>query len=128
MNGRDELDERDGLAVEDLERLGGDDQGDRAAVPDVLVVAGGVAFEQGPDVHVLVPLRHAEGEVAELVRADVDAAVEETACLLRGERAVVTDDVAQRIGHCRLLSATTLGRVGERTHQAALGVGGLLSR
>jgi hypothetical protein len=41
VHGRDELDERDDLAVEDFERLRGNDQGDRAAVPDVLAIGYG---------------------------------------------------------------------------------------
>jgi hypothetical protein len=73
VHGRDELDERDDLVVEDFERLGGNDQGDRAAVPDVLAIGDRMAFEQVPHMHVLVPLRHADGEVAERVGADVDA-------------------------------------------------------
>ena len=84
VHGWDQLDEGDDLAVEDVERLGGDDQGDGAAVPEVLAIGDRVAFEQRPDVDVLVPLRHADGEVAELVRADVDASGEEAVSLLRG--------------------------------------------
>jgi hypothetical protein len=70
VDGRDGRDERDDLTVEDFERLGGYDQGDRTAVPDVLAIGDHVAFEQIPHVCVLVPLRPADGEVAELVRAD----------------------------------------------------------
>ena len=92
------------LAVEDAERLGEEDHGDRPAVPDVLRVGDGVALEEGPQVDVLVPLRHADGEVAQLVRRDVDAAGEQAVALLRGERPIVPDDVAHRIGHRLLLS------------------------
>jgi len=54
---------------------------------------------------VLVPLRHADGQVAERVRADVDAPGQQAVALLRGERPIVPDDVANRIGHRLLLSA-----------------------
>ena len=63
---------------------------------------------------VLVPLGHTDGEVAEGVRADVDAPVEQPGVLLRGERPIVPDDVAHRIGHRRLLSAAIVGRGGHR--------------
>ena len=56
VDGRDELDERDDLAFQDFERLGENDQGDRAAVPDVLPIRGRVALEERPDLDVLVPL------------------------------------------------------------------------
>src|SRR4029079_1493400 len=46
MDGRDELDQRDRLAVEDLEGLLGQDQGDRAAVPHVLAIDERVSLEQ----------------------------------------------------------------------------------
>ena len=52
MHGRDELDERYDLAIEDFERLGGDDQGDRAAVPEVLAIGDRAALEQVSHVHV----------------------------------------------------------------------------
>ncbi len=64
-----------------------------------------MAFEQVPHMHVLIPLRHADGEVAERVRADVDAPGEQAIVLLRGERPIVPDDVAHRIDHRRLLLA-----------------------
>ena len=62
-------------------------------------------FEQGPEVDVLVPLRHPHGEVAEPAQADVDAPVEQPVALLRGERPIVADDVRDRVGHRFLLSA-----------------------
>ena len=111
MDRRDELDERDRHPVEDLERRGEEDLRDRPAVPDVLEVGGRVTFEQGPQVGVLVPLRHADGEVAERVRADVDSPGEQAVALLRGERPIVPDDVAHRIGHRLLLSAAIVRRV-----------------
>jgi hypothetical protein len=70
-----------------------------------------VAFEQAPQMHVLVPLRDANGEVAELVRADVDASGEQAIALLRGERPIVPDEVAHRVGHLRLLPAVIVRRV-----------------
>jgi hypothetical protein len=50
-------------------------------------------------VDVLVPLGDAGGQVAQGVRADVDATGEEAGVLLRDEAAVVPDDVADRIAH-----------------------------
>ena len=55
-----------------------------------------MALEQGPDVHVMVPLRPADGEVAERLRADVDAWGDKAAGLLRGECSTVPADVAHR--------------------------------
>src|SRR6476660_4240906 len=79
-----------------------------------------MAFKQVPDVHVLVPLRNTDGEVAERIRADVDAPGQKAFILLRGERPIVPDDVVNRIGHRRPLSAATLrGRV-LWTHRASL--------
>ena len=73
VNGRDELDARDRSPVEDLERLGEDDQGDRTPVPDVLVVRLRMALEKRPLVDVEVPVADADGEMAERIRRDVDA-------------------------------------------------------
>jgi len=58
-----------------------------------------MAFQERPDVDVLVPLGHAEGEVAELVGSDVDAERQQPVALLGGERPVVADDVLDRVGH-----------------------------
>jgi hypothetical protein len=58
-----------------------------------------VALQERPDVHVLVPLGHAEGEVAERVRSNVDSACEEAVALLGREPPVVADDVRDRVGH-----------------------------
>jgi hypothetical protein len=99
VHGRDELDQRDGLVLEDVERLRGDDQRDRATVPDILAIGDRVALEQRPDVDVLVPFGHAVRQVAERVRGDVDAARQQPVALLGRERPVVTDDVADRVGH-----------------------------
>ena len=87
------------FAVEDFERLGGNDQGDRAAVPDVLAIGDCVTFDEPAHMHVLVPLGHPVREVAEFVRGDVDAACGQPVSLLRGERPVVPDDVLDRICH-----------------------------
>src|SRR6476469_9335829 len=74
VNGRDELDERDRSPVEDLERLGEHDLGDRTPVPDVLAVRPRMALEQRPLMDVRVPIGDADGEVAELEGGDVDTA------------------------------------------------------
>ena len=99
VDGRDELDERDDLAVEDAERLGEDDQGDRPAVPDVLAIGDRVPLEERPEVDVLVPLGDADRQVAQLVRRDVDAARGEAVALQGRERTVVADEVRDRVGH-----------------------------
>jgi hypothetical protein len=64
VDGRDELDELDDLAVEDAERLGEHDQGDRSSVPDALAIGDRVPLEKGPEVDILVPLGDAERQVA----------------------------------------------------------------
>jgi hypothetical protein len=84
MDRRDQLDHRDGLPVEHLERLGGKDQGDRSAVPKVLAVRDRVALELCPDADVLVPLRDAKTDVAQREWRDVDAAVQKPVALPGG--------------------------------------------
>src|SRR3989442_14063166 len=74
VNGRDELDERDRSPVEDIERLGEHDLGDRAPVPDVLEVRPRIALENRPLVGVNFPIGDADGEAAGRVGGDVDAA------------------------------------------------------
>ena len=74
VNGRDELDARDRSPVQDIERFGEHDQGDRTPVPDVLAVRPRMALEKRPLVDVQVPIGDADGEVAERERRDVDAA------------------------------------------------------
>src|SRR5947199_4231332 len=96
---RDELDEGDRRPVEDAERVREEDLRYRSAVPDVLVVSGRVALEECAQMDVLVPVRDADGQVAQRVRADVDAAREQALVLHRRESAVVPDDVADRISH-----------------------------
>jgi hypothetical protein len=64
-----------------------------------------VPLEERPEVNVLVPLGDANRQVAELVRRNVDATRCEAIALLRGKRPIVPNDVANRIGHCLLLSA-----------------------
>ena len=53
----------------------------------------------GPSVDVLVALRCAEGEVAQLVRRNVDAAREQAVTLQGSERPVVADEVRDRVAH-----------------------------
>lgn len=99
MDGRNELDERDLLAVEHLQRLLEEDQRHGPPVPDVLHVRRGVALEQSPHVHVLIPLGHPIGQVSQRVGRDVDAPCEEAIALPGGERPVIADDVRYRIAH-----------------------------
>ncbi len=98
VDGRDELDERDHLAVEDAERLGEEDHGDRPSVPDVLDPGDRVPLEERPEVNVLVPLGDPDRQVAQLVRRDVDAARGKAIALHRRERAIVADEVRDRVG------------------------------
>ena len=99
VNGRDELDERHGSTVEDVERLGEHDQGDRAPVPDVLAVRLCMALEQRALVDVEIPVGDADGEVAEGVGSDVDAAGSKTVALHRREGSIVADDLGDRVRH-----------------------------
>jgi hypothetical protein len=48
---------------------------------------------------VQVPLRDADGEVAQRVRLDVDATTGESLALLCRERAVIADEISDRVGH-----------------------------
>src|SRR5213596_3283020 len=97
VNGRDELDERDRSPLEDIERFGEHDQGDRTPVPDVLEVRTRMALEKRALVDVKVPIGDAEGEVAERVGCDVDAAGNKTVALHRREGSIVPDDLGDRI-------------------------------
>src|SRR5262245_16079497 len=98
VNGRDQLDVRDRSRVEDLERLREHDQGDRTPVPDVLAVRPRMALEKRALKDVQIPVGDADGEVAERIGRDVDAAGEETVALHRGEGSIVPDDICDRIG------------------------------
>jgi hypothetical protein len=60
-----------------------------------------VALEKRALVDVKVPIGDADGEVAERVGCDVDAARNKTVTLRRREGSVVPDDVGNRIGHRR---------------------------
>src|SRR5678815_1538487 len=97
VNRWDELDERDRSPVEDLERLGEHDQGDRTPVPDVLGVRLRMALEKRALVDVQVPIGDADGEVAERVGCDVDAAGRKAVALQRRESWIVPDDLGDRI-------------------------------
>src|SRR5213080_1597279 len=87
VDGRDELDERDRSPVEDIERFG----------EHVLGVRPRMALEKPPLVDVKVPISDADGEVAERVRCDVDAAGNKTVALHRREGSIVPDDLGDRI-------------------------------
>jgi hypothetical protein len=97
VDGRDELDERDERAVEDVERLRQQDLGHGPAVPDVLHVGDRVPLEEGPHVDVLVPFGDPVRVVAERIRGDVDAARRQPVALSSDEGPVVPDDVLDRI-------------------------------
>src|SRR2546429_8051749 len=97
VNGRDELDERDRSPVEDIKRLGEHDLGDRTPIPDVLEVRLRMALEKRPLVDVKVPIGDADGEVAERVGCDVDAAGNKTVALHRREGSIVPDDLGSKL-------------------------------
>src|SRR2546427_4915810 len=108
VNGRDELDARDRSPVEDIERLGEHDQGDRAPVPDVLAVRPRMAFEKRALVDVKVPIGDADGEVAEREGCDVDAAGTKTVALHRREGSIVPDDLGYRIRRHHVASSSAI--------------------
>jgi hypothetical protein len=108
VNGRDELDERDRSSLEDIERLGEHDLGDRSPVPDVLAVRLRMAPEMRALVDVQVPIGDANGEVAERVRRDVDAAGKKTVALHRREGSIVPDDLGDRIRRRHVASSSTI--------------------
>src|SRR6266545_4436171 len=110
VNWRDELDERDRSPVEDIERLGEHDLGDRTPVPDVLAVRLRMALEKRPLVDVEIPIGAADGEVAERVRCDVDAAVGEPVALHRREGSIVPDDLGYRIRRRHVASSSAIVR------------------
>src|SRR5438270_10850936 len=110
VNGRDELDERNRSPVEDIERLGEHDLGNRAPVPDVLEVRPRMALEKRPLVDVKVPIGDADGEVAERVGCDVDAARNETVALHRREGSIVPDDLGDRIRRRHVASSSAIVR------------------
>ncbi len=85
------------VLVEDIERLIEDDLGDRTSVPDALEVRPRVALEKCALVDVQVPVGDADGEVAERVGRDVDAAGKKTVALHRREGSIVPDDLGDRI-------------------------------
>src|SRR5436189_6369876 len=97
VNRRDELDTRDRSPVEDVERLGEDDLGDRTSVPDALEVRPRMALEKRALVDVQVPIGDARGEVTERVGRDVDAAGKKTVALHRRESPIVPDDLGDGI-------------------------------
>src|SRR6266571_3926270 len=110
VNGRDELDERDRSPVEDIERLGEHDLGDRTPVPDVLAVRARMALEKRALVDVKVPIGDADGEVAERVGRDVDAAGNKTVALHRREGSIVPDDLGDRIRRRHVASCSAIVR------------------
>src|SRR6266508_2901734 len=110
VNVRNELDERDRSSVEDLERLGEHDQGDRTPVPDFLGVRPRMALEKRALVDVQVPIGGADGEVAQPVRGDVDTAGNKTVALHRREGSIVPDDVGDRIRRRHLAFSAAIVR------------------
>jgi hypothetical protein len=56
-----------GGPIEDIERLGEHDQGDRTPVPDAFAVRPRMALEKRSLVDVQIPVGDADGEVAERI-------------------------------------------------------------
>src|SRR5204862_2320975 len=110
VNGRDELDARHRSPVEDIERLGEHDQGDRTPVPEVLAVRPRMSLEKGALVDVQVPIGDADGEVAERIGCDVDAAGNKTVALHRREGSIVPDDLGYRIRRRHVASSSAIVR------------------
>jgi hypothetical protein len=100
VNGWNELDPRDRNSVENFERFGQQDQGDRTPVPHGLAVGTCMALKKRPLVDVQVPFGDADGEVAERVGGDVDTADSEAISLHRRKTSVVPNDVSDQIDHC----------------------------
>src|SRR5438067_13830306 len=110
VNGRDELDERHRSPVEDIERLGEHHLGDRTPVPDILRVRPRMTLEKRALVDVKVPIGDADGEVAERVGCDVDAAGNKTVALHRREGSIVLDDLVYRIRRRHVASSSAIVR------------------
>src|SRR5437667_8558113 len=121
VNGWDELDERDRSPVEDVERLGEGDQGDRTPVPEVLAVRPRMALEKRPLVDVKVPIGDADREVAERVGCDVDAAGNKTVALHRREGSIVPDDLGDRIRRRHVASSSSTVRDARPDTRSRLG-------
>src|SRR5579864_8765649 len=119
VDGRDELDERDRGPVEEIERLGEHDLGDRAPVPDVLAVRPRMALEKRALVDVEVPIGDTNGDVAERIRRDVDAAGNETVALHRGEGSIVPDDLGDGVRRRHVASSAAIVRVFPRVRMAS---------
>jgi hypothetical protein len=67
-------------------------------------------LEQRPLMDVQVPIGDADGEVAERIRRDVDAAGNETVALHRREGSIVPDDLGDRIRRHHLASSSAIVR------------------
>src|SRR5437867_3016404 len=110
VNGRDELDERDRGPVEDIERLGEHHLGDRTPIPDILGVRPRMTLEKRALVDVKIPIGDADGEVAERVGRDVDAAGNKTVTLHRREGSIIPDDLGYRIRRRHVASSSAIVR------------------
>jgi hypothetical protein len=67
-----------------------------------------MALEERSLVEVQVPVGDADGEVAERVGRDVDAASEKAVALHRREGSIVADDLADRIRRRHVASSTAI--------------------
>jgi hypothetical protein len=71
-----------------------------------------MALEKRALLGVEIPIGNADGEVAERIRCDVDAARNETVALHRRERSIVPDDLGNRIKRRHLKSSPASVRDG----------------
>ena len=72
-----------------------------------------MALEKRALVDVQIPIGDAEGEVAERVGSDVDAAGRQTVALHRRESSIVPDDLGDRIRRRYVASSSTVVRDGQ---------------
>jgi hypothetical protein len=69
-----------------------------------------MALEKRPLMDVQVPVGDADGEVAERIRRDVDAAGRKTVALHRREGSIVPDDLGDRIRRRHVASSRAIVR------------------
>jgi hypothetical protein len=77
-----------------------------------------MALEKRPLVDVQVPIGDADGEVAERVGGDVDAAGRKTVALHRREGPIVADDLGDRIRRRHAASSAAIARAAWRDERS----------
>jgi hypothetical protein len=79
-----------------------------------------MALEKRPLMDVQVPVGDADGEVAERIRRDVDAAGDKAVALHRRERSIVPDDLGDRIRRRHVASSSAIVRDARPIHGPGL--------